>query len=76
MEIKDLLTKEEIYVIFLTESDTNILCESNYKIPGFITVFHKRECNTEKVRIVALFKEKFQSQIIIMRLQLHLTVML
>ena len=63
LEIKELLNKEKINILFLTETDI-ILCNTeDYKIEGFTTIFQKRESENEKIRIVALIKEDVESQI-------------
>jgi exonuclease III len=56
-ELVDLLTTEEIDVIFITETDVRRGNVSGYKIAGFTT--HLQNCNSDEdqVRIVALVKE-------------------
>ena len=63
LEIKEFLKAEDLDILFLTETDTNIMSEADYKIKGYITIFHLRECNTEKVRIIALIKDMLQPHI-------------
>ena len=58
IEIRNLLQKHEINILFLNETDTfNIKKESDYKIEGFTTVLQKRESENEKLRLICLESE-------------------
>ena len=57
-ELKDLLTSENIDVIFLTETDTKCLCkEEDYFIQGYKTILPNIDTNCGLVRIIGLVKE-------------------
>ena len=58
LEIIDLLHKENIDILFLTETDTTILeKEEDFKIKGYSTVFPKRTSTKDKIRIICTIKE-------------------
>ena len=58
-EIKNLLTEEDLDVLFLVETDTYaILEEGDYKVTGYKTVFPLKEEKNQKTRIVALIVEE------------------
>jgi hypothetical protein len=63
IEIKDLLTTQDLDVLFLTETDIAIPSENDLKIQGFQTIFHLREKVTDHVRLIALVKESLAPQI-------------
>ena len=50
-------------MLFLTETDMVINRQDDYRLPGFNTIFQKRETENGKVRIVALIEESVESQI-------------
>ena len=59
IEIKEILCKEDIDIFFLTETDTKtIICESDYKIQGFQTIFHERKNPNDVLRVICLIKEE------------------
>ena len=58
-ELKRMLLEEEIGIMFLTETDTKtIICESDYKIQGFQTIFHERKNPNDVLRVICLIKEE------------------
>ena len=51
-----LINKEDLDILFLTETDVRLNNEEDFKLCGFNTIFHKRENNEEKIRLIALVK--------------------
>ena len=49
--------------MFLTETDVVLTKQDEYKLQGFNTIFHNRESEDEKIRIVALIDESIMTQI-------------
>ena len=47
-----MLLDEELDVLFITETDTKIENEKDFKVAGYKTIFHIREENTQKVRMM------------------------
>ena len=66
LEIKELLKREDIDIIFLTETDIKLSSEDDYKIEGFKTVFQARESQDDVIRLICLIKNKRMSVIRIM----------
>ena len=63
-ELKNLLEKEDIDVLFLTETDSNNLdSESDYIIQGYKTILPLKKNNSDKVRILCLVMEAISSQV-------------
>ena len=50
-------------ILFLTETDMVINKQEDYRLQGFNTIFHKRETENEKVRMIALINESIENQI-------------
>ena len=55
-----MLLDEELDVLFITETDTKIESEKDFKIAGYKTIFQVREENTQKVRMMCLVNEASQ----------------
>jgi hypothetical protein len=66
LEIKELLKREDIDIIFLTETDIKLSSEDDYQIEGFKTVFQARESQDDVIRLICLIKNKRMSVIRIM----------
>ena len=65
-ELKDMLSKENIDIMFVTESDTNALVnEEDFVLNGYKTIFHLRENQNEKIRLIGLVKMSLWPKIII-----------
>ena len=63
LEIIDLLNKENINIMFLTETDQPKNVPMDLKIKGYKTLLLKTKMPEDKVRIVALVNEKVNEQI-------------
>ena len=51
-------------IIFLTETDTKqIICEADYQIKGYRTIFQERKNPNDLLRIVCLVKDEWFSKI-------------
>ena len=61
LEIRELLNKQDLPVLFLVETDTmQILEQKDYSVEGFKTIFHKKEKSSNKTRIICLVKIEVQ----------------
>ena len=58
-----LINKEDLDILFLTETDVRLNNEEDFKLCGFNTIFHKRENNEEKIRLIALVKTSLEPNI-------------
>ena len=58
-----LINKEDLDILFLTETDVRLNNEEDFKLCGFNTIFHKRENNEEKIRLIALVKTSLEQNI-------------
>ena len=66
LEIIHLLNSENIDVIFITETDTKqIICEGDYRINGYKTVFQERTNPNDWLRIVCLIKDSWVNKVTI-----------
>ena len=55
--------KEDLDILFLTETDVMLNNEEDFKLCGFNAIFHKRENNEEKIRLIALVKTSLEQNI-------------
>ena len=60
IELTQMLMDEELDILFLTETDTKIENEKDFKIAGYKTIFHVRVENAQKVRMMCLVNEASQ----------------
>ena len=66
VELREMLSKENIDVIFLTETDTKqINCETDFVIKGYKTILQERENPNDNLRIVCLVKEIWHSKMVV-----------
>ena len=57
-ELKEMLRREKIDIMFLVETDTEMIREEkDYKIEGFRTTLPKRRETENKIRIIGLISE-------------------
>ena len=61
-ELEHILIKDSIDIMFLTEVD-NKLIDCAYKINEYDTIIHKKKCDSEKTRLIALVKHSIRDDV-------------